>query len=503
MHLSKGVRCCQTTPIQFGRGRCRLRAYSRNSLSPLARAWVAQRFLHTTWRYHTRYHSYIGRNAPPTAASRRSPAQQRSHTRTAFPGPQDPSLFSATADHDDLFAGEARKCSHPITQHRLPPVGAYLEQGTTFRAQAGTAEDPQVVRSALAAPNGQHRRRRQILGGSKYVSRPAVAPNVLGATVTCPRVLILWDVDNLCPPGGAAGEKLWACTLQEAALRLGGQLEGFVAFANPATMGRMEALPQIMLDCGGRLEVASTSKQSVDLLVTAMAVAFARSAGGVGRLVVASNDTDFAPVLRYVGSRRCDTMSLGTWHQKSWGVGHSYSLRWTRYALAQAANVCVLWDRVAEEEPPQLRSKPEDHWHRLAVSHTQAQLIQRWLEPPWPIEPISTGTTATTTVATAAAALTDSMSVSVSNGPASCDGAAVGLYTALLSQELSCSGASVSVSASASAAASTGPAGGIAESVEGGSEPVAGAQSRQAGEQSQPPCGELHYSIWRRGTWCE
>ena len=57
-----------------------------------------------------------------------------------------------------------------------------------------------------------------------------------------------------------------ACSaLQEAALRLGGELEGYVAYANPATLFRVPSLVAIMADCGGRLESASSRYESCRL----------------------------------------------------------------------------------------------------------------------------------------------------------------------------------------------------------------------------------------------
>lgn len=42
----------------------------------------------------------------------------------------------------------------------------------------------------------------------------AADPPEAGTFAAATRVLLLWDVDNLTPPGGAAGAKLWARTLK-------------------------------------------------------------------------------------------------------------------------------------------------------------------------------------------------------------------------------------------------------------------------------------------------
>ncbi len=77
-----------------------------------------------------------------------------------------------------------------------------------------------------------------------------------------------WHVASLCSPPCAAEQscrQIFCHGLKEAALGLGGELEGYVAYANPATLLRVPSLVAIMADCGGHLEFASSRYETCRL----------------------------------------------------------------------------------------------------------------------------------------------------------------------------------------------------------------------------------------------
>lgn len=193
-------------------------------------------------------------------------------------------------------------------------------------------------------------------------SLPASAPPH-GEAAPPRNVLLLWDLDNLSP--AAADVQLWACSLQEAVMRLGGRLDSFGIVANPATLQRHTKLRADLEVSDARLLEASCRPEAADMLISTAAIDFAKKHGACGRVAIASNDTGFAAVLAYVAALGCETVSIGTWHQqKRFGARR---LGWTRHPLAQAACISVLWNHEEPETAPNFsRSKPDRIWRRLA-----------------------------------------------------------------------------------------------------------------------------------------
>ncbi len=135
---------------------------------------------------------------------------------------------------------------------------------------------------------------------------------------------ICWDLDNIRPPDeayfGSAVQAVLATLVRSAAgadvhtdVLIAGNSWTFSKVLNKEGRTEIDRVVGWGASEGMRIQIVETERrrQAVDRLIVQAIVEWVEGGGG-RRLVVISNDSDFADILKYAGERGVDTVVVGT-----------------------------------------------------------------------------------------------------------------------------------------------------------------------------------------------